>query len=181
MILKEVEVKLFESYYLNNPISNWDKKDSLPGYYAIWIKNPESILEQFKTELIKRKSNLLYIGIAETSLFVRLFEQELMHQKTATFFRAIGALIGYRPSTGSLSGKKNQNNYKFCNEDTKSICEWIDINIAVSFIGIKAVNLEIEKELIKKHIPILNWTHNQNKFQPLKLLRKECREIAKQL
>ena len=73
---------------------------------------------------------------------------------------------------------RNKNNYRFCKVDTLSIREWIDKNIAVSIQTASRVENGIEKSLIKKYTPILNWTHNPNKFEPLKLLRKECRMIA---
>ncbi len=173
-----VESNLFKTFYLNFPITNWDCKLSNPGYYAIWIKNIQALRDPFKQELTKRSTNLLYIGIAEHSLTKRLFEEELQHRSPATYYRAIGAILGYRPETGSLIGKKNKNNYKFSKTNTESICEWIDKNISVSFHATIKVNTATEKFLIKKYIPLLNWTHNPAKFQPLKILRKECREIG---
>ncbi len=38
---------------------------------------------------------------------------ELRARGHGTFFRSLGAVLGYLPPKGSLKGKSNQNNYTF--------------------------------------------------------------------
>lgn len=84
--------------------------------------------------------------------------------------------MGYRPEKGSLANKKNKFNYKFSPEDEKEIIRWIENNLEVAF----RINgdFSIEKQLIKTHLPLLNWTYNPNKINELKVDRAECRAIA---
>ena len=56
--------------------------------------------------LVVRDMILIYLGKAGNNLRKRLGEKELCHKRSATFFRSLGAVLGYRPPTGSLTGAK---------------------------------------------------------------------------
>lgn len=60
--------------------------------------------------------------------------QELNHKKPGTFFRSIGCVLGYLPIKGHLKGKANQNNYKFSQDDTLEIINWLKDNIELSIV-----------------------------------------------
>ena len=161
------------------PITNGSIIDKKEGYYSIWVINTKKMPLLFYKELEKRKTKLLYIGIASGSLYKRLYLQELQHRNAATFFRSIGAVLGYRPEPGSLAGKRNQNNYKFNREHTKEIVEWINENLEIAFHYCTTIDSANEKTLIEKYKPLLNWAHNPEPFMPLKQLKDECRFIAR--
>jgi hypothetical protein len=137
--------------------------------------------------LVKKQTNLIYIGIAERSLFKRLFEQDLRHKHPSTFFRGIGPILGYWPPPGSMAGRKKPDNYTFSKSDTAKIVNWIDNHLLVSWVkanpALKGIELRTElknteKELIRQHCPIINTTHNQHKVKELADLREDCRRIA---
>ncbi len=172
-----MEQELLNGPKICNPIKNCKPK-AKAGFYAIWLKQGSKLSPRFNEELSKRETHLLYIGRAKDSLLTRLLKQELQHKNPATFFRSLGAVLGYRPMKGSLIGKRNQNNYKFSKHDTNAIILWIDGNLEVNFIESEMIN-SFEETLIAKYSPILNWTHSQNKFEPLKTSKDECRLIAR--
>lgn len=107
MTFQELEKALIKGKRILQPITNGNTIESKEGYYSIWITNTKKLPTVFHNELVRRKTNLLYIGIASGSLLKRLYLQELQHRNPATFFRSIGAVLGYRPEPGSLAGKKN--------------------------------------------------------------------------
>ena len=156
-----------------------------PGLYAIFIDSIDDALplkSPFKEELRERTTNLLYVGKAKRqSLKERLVRQDLSGERgSSTFFRSIGAVLGYKPEYGSLVGKKNKNNYVFTDEDKKIIVNWIDTFIRVRWRETETSALdECEKHLIQNLYPLLNLDHNPRKFKPLEILRQECREIAR--
>lgn len=100
-----------------------------PGYYAIFLKNPAALPKPFSTS--SQPGNPIYIGIATKSLHKRLACQDLKYQSPATFFRRLGAVLGYRPEPGSLRDKKNKNNYKFSPANTQQIRNWIDQHLLI--------------------------------------------------
>ena len=102
------------------------------GLYSIRVDKIEALPEEFRTELKKRDDTLLYIWKATRSIRERLWEEELHAQRPATFFRSIGAVLGYFPPIGSLLGKRNQHNYKFSPEDREKIIQWIETHILVN-------------------------------------------------
>lgn len=146
------------------------------GIYCIKIKKEYSKLEDFKEEILDRKY-IIYIGITTKFLKERL-NQELRNRGAGTFFRSIGAMLGYEPKKGSLTNREKKNNYKFEKEDKDKIIGWINKNLAVNWIE-KNDGLEnLEKKLIQKYIPLVNITHNPAKLELIKKLRKKCCEIA---
>ncbi len=150
------------------------------GLYCIRIDNPESLPEPFATYLKDRNHNIIYIGIATQSLYTRFLNQELRANGHGTFFRGIGAVLGYRPPKGSLLHKKNKNNYKFSKADNKMIIEWINAHLLVNWVEFSGDFEAIETLLVEKHLPMLNTSKNPEKLAELAALRKKCREIADQ-
>jgi len=147
-----------------------------PGYYAIWIKRPSALHRQYFST--QKTPALLYVGITTGSLRKRLFEQDLRHKSPATFFRGLGAVLGFRPQPGSLVGKRNKRNYKFSSADTNAIIEWINANISVRFVVAHLPDKMLEKYAISSLNPPFNSTHNSHPLPCLKALRAQCREIA---
>lgn len=151
-----------------------------PGIYSIFIDNANNLPEKFCSRLKHDRTRLLYVGRATDSLFKRLIEQELRHKGKATFFRGLGAVLGYRPAFGSLHGKVNQNNYSFNAKDTAQITSWIERHLRVHWIYLPAKKvLEIESGVIRHLSPLFNYTNNHNYFEELLALRRECRKIAR--
>jgi hypothetical protein len=122
---------------------------------------------------------LLYIGIAKGSLFRRLVEQDLRHTGPSTFFRGLGAILGYRPQIGSLTRVSNKNNYKFNGADTDSIRRWINAHLSICWHEASPALLENETVAIGKYRPVLNTKHNPHAMTELAVLREECRRIAR--
>lgn len=146
------------------------------GYYAIFIKD-RTLLPDWLTEGLDSRG-ILYIGIATRSLATRLCRQELRHRSPATFFRGLGAVLGFRPPAGSLLGKKNQRNYKFSDDDTDQIVQWIDTNLEISWVVSDTPSREIERQLVGRYFPPMNKVHNPRALSELTDLRSVCREIA---
>ncbi|MCM1531722.1 MAG: hypothetical protein NC048_04185 [Bacteroides sp.] len=151
----------------------------VPGLYAIRVKNPDKLPKEFRNELKNRNDNLLYIGQASQSLRKRLWEEELHARRHATFFRTIGAVLGYLPPKGSLKGKKNQNNYRFSADDNAKIIKWIEENLMINFMECRDNITPMEKELIKVYTPLMNIQDNPTPFGLLQELRNKCRETAR--
>jgi hypothetical protein len=151
-----------------------------PGFYSIFVDHPDSLPEPFSAYLQSRGTRLLYIGKASKSLFQRLVEEDLRHQKPSTFFRSIGAVLDYRPQPGSLMGKENQNNYGFSRDDTDEIIDWINQHLAVRFVRVDVSEYSTtERTAIQRNYPVLNISLNPKPFQRLGELRWECRAIAR--
>ena len=124
------------------------KVPDLSGYYAIFT-NDRTSLPGWLTEHLDSRG-VLYIGIATRSLATRLCRQELRHRSPATFFRGLGAVLGYRPPIGSLRDKKNQRNYKFSDDDTVQIVQWINANLEISWVVSDTPSRETERQLVGK-------------------------------
>ncbi len=148
------------------------------GLYCIRLRDEAALPDQYQAELEKRNSRLIYIGKAEKkTLQKRFLSQELRAKGHGTFFRSVGAMLGFTPPEGSLKNKKNKNNYKFSKADETIIINWINSHLEANW---KLFNdlFVIEKYLISMHRPILNIQDNP---QPLNLLIKDrdrCRKIA---
>lgn len=166
----------------SNIVSTKNAENILPresGLYAIFVNDPVYFPQPFGDYLVKKETKLIYVGLASKSLYSRLFEQDLRHQKPSTFFRAIGAILGYRPPAGSLTGRGNRNNYKFNHADTQAIIGWIEQHLLISHLCMSAHKLRAEeKEAITSLKPILNSHHNPEKLPEFAELRAECRKIA---
>jgi hypothetical protein len=158
-----------------------DIDKSVPAYsglYCIRITNPKKLPVPFSTYLTYYNHNILYIGKATQSLKTRFLGQELRATGHGTFFRGIGAVIGFRPPQGSLVDYKNKNNYEFSKEDAKAIIKWINANLIVNWVYFDADFDGMETYLITKYLPLLNTDKNPIKLKELVALRKECRIIG---
>jgi hypothetical protein len=152
---------------------------SIPGLYSIFVDDPDNLPSPLGEYSKRRGSRLIYVGKATKSLQDRLIKEDLRHMKASTFFRGIGAVLGFRPPKGSLVGKKNQNNYRFSDEDTKEIVRWIDNHLLVRWIALSPSDVEdYEPSAIRTLRPLLNTTHNPEAFRELATLRRECRSVA---
>lgn len=148
-----------------------------PGIYCIKLKEGVSLPEPYNHKIIM--SRIIYIGISSVSLKDRLWGQELQHLSPATFFRSMGAILGYLPERGSLYGKETRN-YKFSKTDTEKIRNWMRESLAVNFLPIPASLLDnFEKKLIVKYTPLVNIKDNPFKCKELEKVRKRCIEVAK--
>lgn len=147
------------------------------GLYCIKL-NKGVRLPAIYGKLEVRDDGIIYIGQA-SCLRERLWDNELHHKHPATFFRGIGAILGYLPKKGSLVGKANQNNYRFNSGDTEKIIEWIKKSLLVNWTTVKREDLDIvEGELIRKYCPVMNNKHNPYKSEVLEKARAKCREVA---
>lgn len=149
-----------------------------PGLYAIRVRDTNALPEPFKSHAARRGHDLLYIGIARQSLSIRFLSQELRARGHGTFFRSIGAILGYRPLAGSLIGKGNIRNYKFAPEDNRAITDWINTNLLANWVEFSGAHAVEESALIKEHLPLLNLQGNPAPLPELSTLRAECVRIA---
>lgn len=166
----------------NNNFKPIDEIESLisdgPGIYCIRIVNESLLPTPFKQHLIQRNHNILYIGTASQSLKKRFLNQELRAKGHGTFFRSIGALLGYRPQVGSLIDKANKRNFKFSKTDEQEIINWINSNLIFNYIEINTDYESVESQLIKVHKPLINIAKNPFAIKELSTLRNECVIIA---
>jgi excinuclease UvrABC nuclease subunit len=125
-----------------------------------------------------RRNNIIYIGKGDN--LARRLDQDLRATGHATFFRSIGAVLGYRPPHGTLIGRANQNNYTFSTTDKTAIIRWINEHIAINWIELDEADVSyIETALIQKYCPIFNIQGNPHPSAELEILRNECRRIAR--
>ncbi len=183
MINKNYNLGELEELLMNEPSFKSAKTIDLnvpkvPGLYCIKIKNMDALLAPFNTELKNRKHNIIYIGIATKSLNKRMLNQELRANGHGTFFRSLGAVLGYQPPFNSLAGKKNKRNYKFSDSDETKIINWINENLLINWIEQNSNLEEIETALIFKYKPLLNIAKNLVAMRELSRLRKMCVEVA---
>lgn len=149
-----------------------------PGIYAIRLKIGSTLPEPFESLLAPRTTRLIYIGKA-TSLKSRMLGNELRGRGHGTFFRSIGAVLGYRPHASSLAARANKYNFSFMKPDRAAIVEWINANLEISWIELPLEEVRsIEADLIKVHTPLLNLDGNPAALVELDELRVLCRRIA---
>lgn len=148
-----------------------------PGLYAITVDNENFLPNTFSTELKKRNHRLLYIGISTDNLRKRLWSSELHCHKPATFFRSIGAILGFTPEPGSLPS--NSRNYKFSIDNQMLIEQWMEEHLLVNFISLNSKLEDIEKQLIVRYKPILNLRDNPYKIHEIEILRNKCVTIGR--
>lgn len=150
-----------------------------PGLYCIRIQNVEQLPSFFANELKSRGHNIIYVGIASQSLKKRMLGQELRARGHGTFFRSLGAVLGYRPEPGSLADKANKHNYTFSSRDEAKIIQWINQNLLVNWLTLDLDINSIENQFITNHLPLLNLAGNPAALPELKALRDECKRIAR--
>ncbi|SFN53767.1 GIY-YIG nuclease family protein [Salegentibacter flavus] len=150
----------------------------IPGLYCLRIAQPGILPVSFSSVLKSREHNIIYIGIASKSLRKRL-NQELRAKGHGTFFRSIGAVLGYVPEKGSLVGKRNQNNYRFAKGDEKKIIAWINENLRVNWVQLEEDLSSFEAVLLNEQLPLLNIAGNPGALEEIRLLRNKCKQIAR--
>jgi hypothetical protein len=149
------------------------------GLYAIRVRSLDVIPEPYRAVAEQRESTLIYVGEATgQNLQQRFLRNELRGRGHGTFFRSIGAVLGYRPPVGSLVGKANQRNYRFSPADTAAIVEWINANLEVSWVAFEEGVHVAEVALIRRHRPLLNLRDNPAALPQLSELRAYCCAIA---
>lgn len=151
------------------------------GLYCIRIIDINKLPKPFNAFLADRQHDIIYIGIATESLNRRFLNQELRAKGHGTFFRSIGALLGYRPLRGSLTLKKNKRNYQFSFSDEQKIIKWINDHLKVSWIEFVGDFGALETELINKYKPLVNLAKNPLALRELSDMRKICVQIANEL
>jgi len=164
---------------LTAPLEAVVQAPDAPGLYAIFVDDTTAPPAPFDDLLASRSSALIYLGKAGDSLRKRLGEEELRHKRAATFFRSLGAVLGYQPPPGSLSGTKNQRNYRFSADDTAVVIAWIDAHLRVRWLALpKAETEAYEPQLIVQLRPLLNLAGNPSALPELRAVREACRQIA---
>ena len=151
----------------------------VPGLYAIRVKDSSSLPAPFSALSSQRGHDLLYVGVASQSLKKRFLGQELRARGHGTFFRSVGAMLGFRPVQGSLIGRANTRNYRFSANDELEIIAWLNANTVVSWIEFPAEQQRFaEGILISQQLPLLNLAGNPAASAELSALRAECVRIA---
>ncbi|WP_304016506.1 GIY-YIG nuclease family protein [Nonlabens dokdonensis] len=163
----------------NTVVDCEDKIPPEPGLYCVRIKNSNALPSTFQNLLKERKHNIIYIGLASKSLQKRFLNQELRAKGHGTFFRSLGAVLGYQPEFGSLRDKKNKNNYKFSKQDEVEIINWINEHLLINWVTVSENLNEIENELIKENLPLLNIAGNPGAVDEVRFLRDRCKMVAR--
>lgn len=150
------------------------------GLYALRLREGATLPEPFGAMLESRGSRLIYIGEARTqSLHRRMLGNELRARGNGTFFRSIGAVLGYMPPKGSLAGRARQQNYRFAPEGRDAIIAWINAHLEVSWVVLPQAEVHAaEVGLIREHTPLLNLKDNPLALPELKRQRELCRSVA---
>lgn len=175
--LPAAEKSLLEGQFISVGALSGKVVPDVPGLYCIKLRKGARLPAKFGKV---REDGIIYIGQASTSLRQRFWKQELNHIGAATFFRSIGAMLGYLPPKGSLVGKKNQNNFKFSPEDTEAIRQWMRNSLTANFIAFSTETMDdVEKILIDKYRPLVNYTHNPDYSRELEAAKDKCREYAR--
>jgi hypothetical protein len=150
------------------------------GLYAIRTRDLAALPDPYRAIAEERCSDLIYLGEATGQTLRRRFlRNELRGHGHGTFFRSLGAVLGYRPPAGSLLGKANQRNYRFSLADATAIVEWINANLDVSWVAFDEGVHNAEVALIQKHTPLLNLRDNPDALPELSALRALCCQIAR--
>ncbi|WP_443413412.1 GIY-YIG nuclease family protein [Arthrobacter rhombi] len=154
----------------------------LPGLYAIRIAEIGALPEPYRAYATRRNDRLVYVGKATASLRQRLVRQELRAKGHCTFFRSIGAMLGYQPVSGSPVESANKRNYTFSRDDNMAIVAWINTHLQVPWIPLVSGLDFIEWRLIRGLGPLLNLSGNPRALRELTELRQACvRCIARSL
>jgi hypothetical protein len=150
------------------------------GLYSIIIDGPGSLPAPFSDYMRRKEHRVIYLGRASGAfLSKRLVENDLRHKGNATFFRSLGAVLGYSPPKGSLFGKANQENYRFKNPDKQEIVDWINEHLEIRCIPLKLEDIALERRIINDLRPVLNIDGNPDVPRELIDLRDECKTIAR--
>ncbi|MCZ2083645.1 MAG: hypothetical protein LC112_05180 [Flavobacteriales bacterium] len=152
--------------------------NNFSGFYSLRLKDTSKLPLVFQNILKKRDHKIIYFGKAETQTLAKRLNQELYAKGHGTFYRSIGAVLGYLPENGSLKDKANQNNYKFAASDNLKITKWIEENLEIAIFRFSG-DFKIENAIIKNYTPLLNDSHNPLSLTELKQLKDQCRKTAR--
>ena len=174
--IADAEKSLLQGDFISVGALSGDMVPDVPGLYCIKLRKGVRLPAKFGKV---RENGVIYIGQASTSLNQRLWKQELNHHGAATFFRSIGAMLGYLPPKGSLAGKSTRN-YRFSPEDTEAIRNWIRQSLLVNFVVVEPSSIDdIEETLIRKYCPLVNIAKNPAASAELSAARDNCVAYAK--
>ena len=140
-------------------------------YKITFVCDLAALPKSFRLEAMTRRvPPLLYIGKADVILYTRVWEEECQHKRPGTFFRSVGAMLGYRSPRG---GK----NYQFAPQDKERVVKWIRDHLLVTWdcTPVEGSHATSEKVLIGHFMPLLNIQHSPRKFRELEDLRAICR------
>lgn len=173
----DFEKKLIEGSFVKAGTID-DLIPEVTGFYCIKLAEGSTLPERYQKHISNRNHKIIYIGKAEGQcLRKRFLGQELRAKGHGTFFRSIGAVLGYLPEKGSLLNYKNKKNYTFKPSDESKIINWINSNLEVNWISFDG-DFSIEKNWISKYCPLLNDIHNPRKLRELKEDKAYCRAVA---
>lgn len=171
-----------ENYKFNFKNLSEVKVNDIPdeaGIYAFRLIDENSLPAPFNQIISSKENNFFYIGQASKSILERMYHQELNGKKHGTFFRSLGAVLGFLPPKGSLINRDTRN-YKFSKEDSEKIIKWISENLEIAYFLCNENIDNIESELIANYKPLLNIKGNPDALPELSKLRNNCVEHAKQ-
>lgn len=174
----QIEKNLLNEKFFKKAATIDEIVPKVPGIYIVRINVNNALPAEFRKQQIERGHNILYIGIATTSLKSRFLNQELRARGHGTFFRSVGAMLGYTPPKGSLISKANKRNYKFSAESEREIISWINKNLIVHWSECEESLEELESVLVSKYRPLLNIAKNPSALEILQTLRRKCVDIA---
>jgi hypothetical protein len=152
----------------------FDAETLLPssaGKYAFFVEELERLPKAFASDALTRPyPKLIYIGKADGSLAARVWHAECLHRRPGTFFRSVGAMLGFRSPRGGR-------NYEFAPADKQVVIGWIARNLRVAWQSSDSVGSQFigEQDLIRRFKPLLNLQGNPRKFAELSRLRAICR------
>jgi hypothetical protein len=179
--LIKIENNLVHGKFISAKDLDGNAKLDCTGFYCIKLNVGSKFSDRYQNHLDTRNHRIIYIGKAEgQTLRKRFLGQELKAKGHGTFFRSIGAVLGYTPEKGSLTAYLNKKNYKFSSKDEIEIIDWINENLEVNWAAYSG-NFMVEKTFVIKYSPLLNDSHNPKKLQELKFDKANCRSIANQI
>lgn len=171
--MKEIENELLNGTFTAVESLSEEHIPDASGLYCIKLRTVADWPSKFGNV---REDGIIYIGKASKSLRKRLWKQELNQKGHATFFRSIGAILGFLPQK---SRSYSSRNYKFSKEDTEQIREWMRKSLLVNYITYAASDIEsVERLLIKKYRPVVNIKDNPDANEALKEARDNCVKYA---
>ena len=165
MTLEELKEKIAKSHKdyktLDKKLSKFDDFRYLAGGVGVYaisadinkIEN-EKILECVEENSTQK--NVIYIGsVTKANIFKRCKQD--INGGTATFFRKIGSVFGYKST--SQNTPEIEKNFKFEKDDKKKIKKWNHTNLRLKIFDTDSSN---EEALIRYFKPPFNEVYNSD-------------------